>query len=146
MKGHGNWAPTPGAPPGRTNPKSSTLETLPGRSPIDSLHSRALALAQHDTSMRQALAHEALESGLNSPPQVGGGAIDVLTAFGVSIARRMEYSDEEAFVTWDRDLAAADPDPDEEIVIALDTRDADADPCDGVFFGRAGDNGPRLGL
>jgi hypothetical protein len=96
--------------------------------------------------MRQALAHEALESGLNSPPQVGGGEIDVLTAYGVSIARRMEYSDTEAFVTWDRDLAHADPDPEEEIVIARDPSDADADPCDGIFFGRAGENGsPALG-
>ena len=75
-----------------------------------------------------------------------GGAIDEFTAFGVSIARRMEYSDMDAYVTWDRDLADADPDPDEEIVIALDPRDAEAESRDGIFFGRAGDNGfPALG-
>ena len=74
--------------------------------------------------MRQALAHEALESGLDSPPQVGGGAIDAFTAYGVSIARRMEYSDAEGYASWDRDLADADPDPDEEIVFERAPRDS----------------------
>jgi hypothetical protein len=96
-----------GSDSGCTSRADESEELHPGdptRTVPDRLHSRALALAQHDTSMRQAIAHEALESGLNSPPQVDGGAIDVLTAFGVSIDRRMEYSDEDAFVTWGRDL------------------------------------------
>ena len=53
----------------------------------------------------------------------------------------MEYSDAEGYASWDRDLADADPDPDEEIVFGRAPRDSTEVVTDDIFFERAGNYG-----
>ncbi len=48
----------------------------------DALDDRAHSIAEHDLGMATSMRRSRLDGGTDSPPQVGGGAIDELTAYG----------------------------------------------------------------
>ena len=129
------------------SPSANDPEPLPASISPDALDERARTLARFDTSMAPpALALEALDSGANSPPQVGGGPIDVLTAFGLSIHRQLSFYSEGPSAGLDRDLTPAPP-PCDEFVAAFSPRDDPDEFDDGCLFLSGADAGsPPLGF
>ena len=97
----------------------------------DALHDCAERLAAHVPEMGAAIALEHLDSGSNSPPQVGGGLIDELTSFGYATHRLASFSDVSEHAVRDRALSPAAPFPADDIarLAPLDPDDAHSDGC-----------------
>ena len=99
------WSPSAFDPSTPWSPSSNPRYILPDGISPDSLDDRAHRLARHDTGMAVALRSESLDSGSNSPPQVGGGPIDELTAHGHGVHRQLDFVSGDGAITLDRDLA-----------------------------------------
>jgi hypothetical protein len=78
--------------------------TLPFGISSDAKHDQFVRLASYDTSVAMAHALDSLDGGSNSPPQVGGGPIDELTAFGISVHRQLSFVSTSPLAGPDRDL------------------------------------------
>jgi hypothetical protein len=85
------WAPS-GSSTSQEAEEGASHSGDPTRTVPDRLHETATALASIDSGLRAAQSFEALEPGRDSPPQVGGGPIDVYTAYGVTFARRGDFA------------------------------------------------------
>ena len=86
----------------------------------DALHAKARHLGPADTSMGGALALEDLDEGSDSPPQVGGGPIDELAAYGYSVHKFLSFTPMGSpAVEHDRNLTPSALDPQQLVVSSL---------------------------
>ena len=105
--------------------------TLPFGISSDAKHDQFVRLASYDTSVAMAHALDSLDGGSNSPPQVGGGPIDELTAFGISVHRQLSFVSTSPLAGPDRDLTPGTY-PLDELMAAfspLDNPDSLEDTC-----------------